>query len=321
MIRKALWLLLLLGYVAMVWHGATGDTGPMGWLNALQQHWTGGYSRKLSFIVFCFGTIALTSPILLPLILASPPKPPATTAQGAPAEPASAWKTAVLTWGVPIALAWAATFGWHAWEWHVRGQDIAQPYEPVDLAASATAAPVSRGSHLALQGRFLWDRTVVRRERGKTETTYVPVVALAWREGEPVRFIAQFESSEMPARRGSDPTRHDAILARVDGSVPTAAFDAFANAGAKLAPSAALVVPVAASDGRPVKKQAAFDLENALLISTVLTVIWTVCMLAIALAHVRQVWSERRRARSAAQYVAESPRSHWKWIGIGFHRK
>ena len=65
MIRKALWILLLVGYIAMVWHGATGDTGPMGWLNGLQQQWTGGYSRKLSFLVFCFGTIALSSPILL----------------------------------------------------------------------------------------------------------------------------------------------------------------------------------------------------------------------------------------------------------------
>jgi hypothetical protein len=222
---------------------------------------------------------------------------------------------------VPIALAWAATFGWHAWDWHVRGQDVAQSYEPVNLATAATAAPVSKGSHLALQGRFLWDRTVVRRERGKTETTYVPVVDFAWREGEPVRFIAEFESGELPAWRGNDKTRQDAILARVDGGVPTAAFDVFANAGAKLSPSAALVAPVAAGDGQPVEKQAAFDLDNALLISTLLTAIWTVCLLAIALALANQAWSERRRARSAAQGIAESPRSHWKWIGIGFHRK
>lgn len=321
MIRKTLWVLLLLGYVAMVWYGATGDTGPMGWLNALQQRWTGGYSRKLSFIVFCFGTIALSSPLLLPLILASPPRPPGTAAPAIPDEPSSGWKTAALTWSVPIALSWAATFGWHAWDWHVRGQDATRRYEPVNLAAGATAAPVSSGSHLALQGRFLWDRTVVRRERGKTETTYVPVVDRAWREGEPVRFIAQFESSELPAWRGNDKTRQDAILARVDGSVPTAAFDVFANAGAKLARSAALVLPVAASDEQPTQKQAAFDLENALLISTVLTVIWTVCVLAIALAYAKQSWSERRRIRRDAPGGVQSPRSNWKWIGIGFHRK
>jgi hypothetical protein len=53
MIRKALSILLPVGYVAMVWHGVTGETGPMGWLSALQQHWTGHYSRKLSFLVFC----------------------------------------------------------------------------------------------------------------------------------------------------------------------------------------------------------------------------------------------------------------------------
>lgn len=293
MIRKVLWILLLLGYVAMVWHGATGDTGPMGWLNALQQHWTGGYSRKLSFIVFCFVTIALTSPVLLPLILASPPKPPATTALDPPVEPASAWKTASFTWGVPIALAWAATFGWHAWDWHVRGQDVAQPYEPVDLAAGAKAAPISSGSHLALQGRFLWDRTVVRRERGKTDTTYVPVVDLAWREGEPVRFVAVVESSELPVWRGKDKLHQDTILARVDGGVPTSAFDVFANAGAKLAPAVSLVVPVADSDGRPAQEQPAFELENALLISTTLTVIWTMCVLAIALAYWKQARAER----------------------------
>jgi len=30
MFRKALWILLLVGCVAMVWHGVTGDTGASG---------------------------------------------------------------------------------------------------------------------------------------------------------------------------------------------------------------------------------------------------------------------------------------------------
>jgi len=253
-IRKTLWVVLLVGCVAMVWYGATGDTGQMGWLNSLQQHWSGGYSPKLSFTVFCFGTIALSSPVLLALILTSAPKQTVAAAPARPAEPISAWKTAALAWIVPIALAWIATFGWHAWDWYIRGQDATLRYEPVSLAAGAPAAPVSSGSHLALQGRFLWDRTVVRREGGEAETTYVPVVDRAWPEGEPVRFTAQFESSEVPAWRGNDKTRQDAILARVGDGVSTAAFDVFANAGAKLAPSAALIVAVAAVDGQPAQK-------------------------------------------------------------------
>lgn len=41
MIRKLLWVMLPLGHVAMVWYGVTGDTGPMGWLNALRNLWDG----------------------------------------------------------------------------------------------------------------------------------------------------------------------------------------------------------------------------------------------------------------------------------------
>ena len=327
MIRKALWILLLLGYVAMVWHGVTGDTGPMGWLNALQQQWTGSYSRKLSFLVFCFGTLALSSPILLPLILMAPAKPAAASlpadAQGGATQPApvakptSGWKTAVLAWIVPVALAWVATFGYHAWDWHLRQQDATQRYQPVSLADGA--APVANGSHIALPGRFLWDRTVVRRERGQVESTYVPVVDRAWREGDPVRFIAQFESRELDTWRADDKKRQDAILARVEGAVPTAAFGVFAKAGATLAPSASLIIAIAARDGQPAQQQPAFALDNALMLALVLTAVWTVSVLAIALALAKQAWSERRRARRAAQGIADSPRK-WVWIGGGFHR-
>jgi len=318
MIRKALWILLLLGYVAMVWHGATGDTGPMGWLNALQQHWTGGYSRKLSFLVFCFGTIALSSPILLPLLLTAPAKAQPEAVSAPAAKASSAWKTAALAWSVPVALAWIATFGYYAWDWHVRGQDATQRYRPVSLRDAV--APVANGSHIALQGRFLWDRTVVRQERGQPGSTYVPVVDSAWREGEPVRFIAQFDGRELSTWRASDKTRRDAILARVDGGVPTAAFDVFAKAGATLAPSATLIVAVAAVDGQPAQKRVAFDLENALVLATVLTVIWSVCVLAIALAYAKQAWRERRQALRAAQGLGGAPRN-WAWIGWRYHRK
>ena len=326
MIRTTLWILLLVGYLVMVWHGVTGNTGPMGWLNALQQQWTGGYSRKLSFLVLCFGTIMLSSPILLPLMLASPAKPPSPTVpvqmqrETAPASAgklARGWKTVALAWGVPVALAWIATFGYYAWEWHLRTQDATQRYQPVGLADGA--APVANGSHIALPGRFLWDRTVVRRERGQAESTYVPVVDLAWREGDPVRFIAQFESRDVAAWRGGDKKRQDAILARVDGAVPTAAFDVFAKAGATLAPSASLIVAVAALDGQPAQKQPAFAIDKALLFATVLSVVWTVSMLAIMLAFAKQAWSERRRARRVAQGVACSPRKSF-WIGGGFQR-
>jgi hypothetical protein len=118
MIRKLLWVMLLIGYVAMVWYGAIGETGPMGWLNALQQHWTGGYSRKLSFTVFCFGAITLSSPILLPLMLAPGCKSSAAeVTPAAAAKPMSPWQTGALAWCIPVALAWIATFGYHAYDW------------------------------------------------------------------------------------------------------------------------------------------------------------------------------------------------------------
>lgn len=326
MIRKTLWILLLVGYIWMVWYGATGDTGPMGWLNALQQQWTGGYSRKLSFLVFCLGTIVLSSPILLPLMLTSPAKPfspavPAKAQREAVPVPAAkqtaAWKTVALAWIVPIALAWIATFAYHAWDWYLRQQDATHRYLPVSLADGE--APVANGSRITLPGRFLWDRTVVRRERGQAESSYVPVVGRAWREGDPVRFIAQFESRELAAWRASDKNHQTAILARVDGAVPKAAFGVFAKAGATLAPSAALIVAVAAVDGQPAQKQPAFAIDNALLLAMVLTVVWTVSVLAITLAFAKQAWSERRRARHAAQGSGDSPRK-WLWIGGRFQR-
>lgn len=110
------------------------------------------------------------------------------------------------------------------------------------------------------------------------------MVDRGWRAGEPVRFVAQFDSRELPDWRAADPTRKDAILARVDGAVPTAAFEVFSKAGARLTPSAALVIPIAAVDGRPAAQLPAFDLEHALFLASVLTVIWTVCLLTISLA-------------------------------------
>jgi hypothetical protein len=327
MIRTTLWILLLVGYLVMVWHGVTGDTGPMGWLNALQQHWTGGYSRKLSFLVLCFGTITLSSPILLPLMLTSPAKPPAqaapvqshreTVPSSAP-KPRAGWKTVALAWSIPVALVWIATFSYHAWEWHLRTQDATQRYQPIALVDGAV--PVANGSHVALPGRFLWDRTIVRRERGQPESTYVPVVDRAWREGEPVRFIAKFESRDLAAWRTGDSKRQGAILARVDGAVPTAAFGVFAKAGATLAPSAALIVAVAARDGQPAQKQPAFAIDNAILFASVLTVVWTVSILAITLAFAKQAWSDRRHARRAAQGgIVDGPRRSF-WIGGGIQR-
>lgn len=87
----------------------------------------------------------------------------------------------------------------------------------------------------------------------------MPLVDGAWREGDPVRFVARFESRELSAWRASDKNRQDATLARVDGAVPTAAFGVFAKAGATLAPSAALIVTVAAVDGQPAQAQCVFQ--------------------------------------------------------------
>jgi|GEM_PF-3392377 len=51
----------------------------------------------------------------------------------------------------------------------------------------------------------------------------------------------------------------------------------------------------------------------------VLTVIWTVCALAIALGVAKEAWRERRRARRFVQGIQDGP-PHFKWISRRFHR-
>jgi len=44
-----------LAFLAFVWYGVTGETGPIGWLNDMQQSTSGHYSRKLSVTLLMLG--------------------------------------------------------------------------------------------------------------------------------------------------------------------------------------------------------------------------------------------------------------------------
>lgn len=293
MVRVLLWLAVGVGYVVLVWHGVTGDTGPMGWLNALQQQWSGGYSRKLSFVLLMLGVTVLASPVLLPLLLMGdpPPKPRPADAAAPAAPPRPGWQVALLAWVVPVALAWAGSLAWHAWDWWQQARDASAAFEPVSLASEA---PLAAGQRVTLQGRLLWDRSVVRRDRGHSppESTFVPVVDAGWRPGDPVRLVLQFDGADALAARRAAPA---ALRVRVQGAVPSAAAGVFAQGGAPLAPQAALGVQAAPPAVTP-----PFPVQGTVIVGGVLSAIWTLVVVAIGGALAREAWGRRRAARTGA---------------------
>ena len=90
------------------------------------------------------------------------------------------------------------------------------------------------------------------------------------------------------------------------GCVAMVWYGATGETGPMQAPSAALILAVAVADWQPVQRASAFDFEHVLLIAIALTAVWTVSLLAIALAYAKHRRSERRRGSgSVGAFIAK----------------
>ena len=313
MLRAWLILLALIGVpVGLAWYATTADTGPIGWLNAMQASNTGSYSRALSAVILFAAVGLVAAPVLgLWAVLRKKFPAPAPAARpGAPApmtfrdafEPGSVQalrlrrRTGFVAWAVGFVLIWAGVFAWNAWDWHQRLADANDSYAPLRLTRDARVARPDAGAHVALQGRLLWDRAVSKREKTGTSTVvtaYVPMVAADWRPGDAVQFVAQLEQGRAYWLQHRVPPVEGPLLARVGAAIPTASRAVFQQEEAPPTDDAVLLEVIESQGGQVADARPAFDLSMALILSAVFSGFWTFIALAVLL----RVWLDGRKAR------------------------
>ncbi len=309
-------LLLLGGLLAFSTYAVIGETGPVGWLNGLQAARSGSYSRTVSwFVMFVVllvvGGLLLAAWILVrDRFLGGPPAPRPGQAPHAllgdlpplPKVSMGFWPASFLALFALLVVAWGGVFAWHVLDWRQRDVDASSVYVAQRLARDVSAARPADGSHLALQGRLLWDRALVRRSTtgasSAPDEVFVPVVGADWRAGDAVRFVAQMGQADVwrlqhPADGAEAPLR-----VRVDGAVPGATRPVFAKGESPLSDVAVLVHVMEAEAGKPADARAGFDWDSVLQIgggaSAFIALLWTT---AVVTYRVKKRVLQRRGAR------------------------
>ena len=301
MARRIGWFIVVVGYVALVWYGVTGESGPMGWLNALQQRWFDSYSQKASFAVVTVAALLIASPLLFWLMLADAkaklgPEDAKDLAKIAAAMRDTAPPTAsgsrssnvlvfLVAWLGITAAIWIGCGAYSMWEAHVQSADATARYVPFHLAKGAVAP---RGEdHLAVDGKLLWERVVAKRKPSSTkpEEELVPIVGRDWRIGDVVDMVARIEDQRDPVDRNA-PGSDSPLLVRVAGAVPTAALTVFDKMQAPISDRAVMVV-VVPSPSASAAAATGIDVPNLMLRGIVSTLVWTLSLLAIGLAMLR----------------------------------
>lgn len=303
------------GIAALCWYGATGETGPLGWLNSWQNANTGSYSRGLSFLILCVAVCVIGAPVLGAWSWAArkssarsgEPSAPFTApadakiaAMSVAMNDRSRWRgrmyLAIWLWG--LALVWAVVLGWHGWDFHRRATDAGGDYTPLRLDRTATAVHAGDGSHWALQGRLLWDRgaTQTTKYRGRqTETVYVPLAPADWRPGDAVQFVVRLPKSDVWALQQRNDGADAPLLVRVEGAIPTPSRAVFRRIDAPPVDAAVLVDVITSSGGQVRDAYPTFDWENAKLIGLALSATWTAGLWLGALGVLVKVRRQRRQ--------------------------
>ena len=244
------------GIAALCWYGATGETGPMGWLNSWQSANTGSYSRGLSFvIVFLACAVLVLLTFGLRALVARRTGAPERASLASFTAPADAriaamaaamndrtqwrWRMYLSIWLVGLVIIWAAVLGGFGWDYHRRASDAGSDYTPLRLERTTTVAHLDDGSHWALQGRLLWDRSVTQTTKDRatqTQTVYVPFASADWRPGDTIQFVVRLPKAEVGSlqhRAGGADGADGAVgagaplLVRVEGAIPTASRAVF----------------------------------------------------------------------------------------------
>lgn len=313
------WIMILAtfgGLFALCWYGATGETGPMGWLNSWQNGNTGSYSRELSFGILCVACGVIAAAVLGVWAVVAQKSGASRTSFIAPADAKVAamavamndrsrwrWRMYLVVWGVGLALVWAVVLGWHGWDFHRRAADASSDYTLLRLDRTTTVAHADDGSHWALQGRLLWDRSATHKTKDRvteTETVYVPLAGADWRPGDAVQFVVRLPESQVWALQHRADEADAPLLVRVEGTIPTPSRAVFQRVEAPAVEAAVLVEVVDSSAGQVSEAHPTFDWENAKLIGLAVSATWTCGLCLGALAVLVKVWQQRRR-RSTQQ--------------------
>jgi hypothetical protein len=309
------------GIFALCWYGATGETGPMGWFNSMQAGNGGSYHRGVSFMLTCLCGVVVAAPVLgLWAVLTRKSRARAGGASASLTAPADAkvaalqavmndssswrWRTIFKIWLVGVVLLCGVVLAWNAWDFHGRSADAFSDYTPVRLGGTAPAARPDDGSHLALQGRLLWDRGVTRKTtiNGRDhEDVFVPVAGADWRPGDAVQFVVQIDRSLAWALRNRADGPEAPLLVRVEGAIPTPSRAVFERAEAPPSDAAVLVEVVRSQAGQVSDAHPTFDWAFTQGLCLALAGIWTFGLFFGVLARFAKDRQQRRRqARRAA---------------------
>ena len=306
------------GLAALCWYGATGETGPMGWLNSWQSESSGTYSRVLSFVYLCLAGCLIGAPVLWLLAVVTrksdafagvsqtsftAPADAEIAAMAVAMNDSSRWRgrTYLKIWLVGGALIWAAVLVWHGWDFHRRAADASGDYLPLRLSRTATLAHVGNGSHWALQGRLRWDCGAVQttKKRGReTKTLFVPMAGADWRPGDAFQFVVRLPKLKAWTLQRRADAADEPLLVRVEGAITTPSRAVLHRAEAPPVDAAVLVEVVASRAGQVSEAQPTFDWENAQLIGLALSATWTAAVWLGALDVLDvlvKVWQQRRR--------------------------
>jgi hypothetical protein len=293
--------LLILGF-GIGFYGLATETGPVGWLNALQQRILGSYYSFFSLMIVVFAVMAAGLVLwhwvgkLLGLETQGPgaqpgaPEPPPLAMEGGrvqpypapPKRPASPGRTYFITAVVITAATWVvggALYGRRVMT--LRG-DASAVYQPVELL-DGRPMPVLSEQHLALRCIPVPELAVVFKSGSVEDYRLVAVVGLGWEPDHPVQVVAKLETSQtldLGPDSGQTPRELTEIqlLVRRLGPVPVPALAEFRKMRAPLADNVIMVTPVAAKDGKPYLPDTGIDLGMMVVICgliTLATVVWT----------------------------------------------
>lgn len=281
-------------------YGLATDTGPAGWINAVQQMVFGRYMTKLT-VVLLTGLALLVVMLFWQLMHRLRPEdssPEVLRASLAAPAGAAPWRVLIGWMLALIAATWAIAWGLYAWGQHTRQQDAEASYQPLVLRAGAQA-PTPSGQHIALQGKPLLDRVLSHKGGAQSSYHLVPYVAEDWRPGQPVRFIVKVSALEelqglrpryRPPGTAAAADANAPLLGRVSTDIPAPAIAPFKSAGVVLDAPSYLVQVVPSRDGRAVAaREQASDRMFLLVICSVISLI---VVLVFGLAG----WQGRRQA-------------------------
>jgi hypothetical protein len=161
-----------------------------------------------------------------------------------------------------------------------------------------TVAHADDGSHWALQGRLLWDRSATHTTRSggrETETAYVPVACADWRPGDGVQFVVRLPKSQIWALQHRADGADTPLLVRVTGALPTPSRAVFQRLEAPPIEAAVLVEVIASRAGQVSDADPTFDWTKTKLIGLAVSATWTGGLWLGALAVWIKVWQQRRR--------------------------